>query len=59
MDKKKRQKKIKSLEKQKMKHLKKIMVYERKNYALIDYWKREIGDFEKEIDKEKKKLEED
>ncbi len=57
MDKKKRKKKIESLKKQKEKHLKKIEMYEGKDYSLIDYWKKEIKDFDEEIEEEKEKLE--
>ena len=57
MDKKKRKKKIESLKKQKEKHLKKIEMYKGKNYSLIDYWKKEIKDFDEELEEEKEKLE--
>ena len=57
MDKRKRKKKIESLKKQRDKHAKKIEMYEGKNYSLIDYWKKEIKDFEEEIKEEEKKLE--
>ena len=57
MDKKKRKKKIESLKKQKEKHLEKIKTYKGKNYALMDYWEKEIKDFEEEIKKEEKRLE--
>jgi recombinational DNA repair ATPase RecF len=57
MDKKKRKKKIESLEKQRKRHLKKIKDYKGKNYAVMEYWEREVKDFGKEIEKEKRKLE--
>jgi len=57
MDKKKRLKKIKSLEEQKEKHEKKIKSYEGKNYALLEYWEKEINLVEQEIESEKDKLE--
>ena len=56
MDKKKRKKKIESLKKQKEKHLEKIKEYSGKNYALVEYWKKEVEDFEKEISEEENKL---
>ena len=52
---KKIRKAIESLEKQRELHLKKIED-EKKNYALKDYWKKEIAVFEREIEKKKKKL---
>jgi len=52
---KKIRKAIESLEKQREMHLKKIED-EKKNYVLKDYWKKEIGIFEREIEKKKKKL---
>ena len=52
----KKRKKIKSLEKQRREHLDKIEDYEGKNYALIEYWKKEIENIDSEIDKEKKEL---
>ena len=56
VDKKKKRRKIKSLEKQKQEHSDKIRDYEGKNYALIEYWKKEIENIESEIDKEKEEL---
>ena len=56
MDKKKRRKKIESLKKQKQKHLEKIKDYEGKDYALIDYWEKEIKNFDEEIREEERKL---
>lgn len=56
MDKKKREKKIKSLEKQREKHLEKIESYAGKDYSLIDYWKKEINRIEEEIKEEKENL---
>ena len=56
MGKEKRIKKaIESLEKHKEAHLEK-MDKEGKNYALRDYWQKEIGKFEREIEKKKRKL---
>ena len=54
MDKKKRLKKIESLEKQIEKHKQKINIYTGKDYALLDYWKKEIERFEAEIKYERK-----
>jgi len=59
MDKKKREKKIKSLQKQKEKHVEKRNSYEGKNYALREYWTKEIDRMEKEIAEEKDKLKSD
>ncbi len=56
MDKKKRLKKIKSLEKQKERHKDKIESYEGRNYALLEYWEKEIERFEEDISEEKEKL---
>ena len=56
MDKKRRKKKIESLKKQKDEHLKKIQTYKGKNYALIDYWEKEIKNFEEEIEEEEERL---
>lgn len=55
-DKKKKIKKIKSLEKRKQEHLDKLESYEGKNYALLEYWKKEIENIESEINKEKEEL---
>ena len=55
MDRKKRKKKIESLEKQKDKHVEKIKSYIGKNYALMDYWEKEIERIEEEINEEKSK----
>ncbi len=57
MDRKKREKRIKSLEKTREKHLEKIKTYEGKNYALREYWEREVERMVKEIKEEKEKLE--
>lgn len=46
---------IESLEKQKEKHLEKIGAGGRKD-TTIDYWKKEIEQFDEEIEKKKKKL---
>jgi len=56
MDKKKRKRKIESLEKRIKEHKKKILEYKGKNYALVDYWEKEIKRIEKGVDKEKQKL---
>jgi len=56
MDKKKRKKKIESLKKQRNRHLEKIRKYRGRNYALIDYWEKEVENFEEEIAKEERKL---
>ena len=56
MDKKKRLKKIKSLEKQKETHKRKIEAYKGSKDFLILYWEKQILDFEKQIDLEKKKI---
>lgn len=50
---------IESLEKQKEKHKEKIEGYKGNNYALLDYWKKEINSFNDKIDELKKELEED
>lgn len=49
MDKNKRLKKIKSLRKRIKEHKKKIESYAGKNYALVEYWEKEIKGFEDEI----------
>lgn len=54
---KKIRKKIESLEKAKQEHLQKIQEYKGPNYTLVPYWKGETEGIEKEIEKEKKKLE--
>ena len=56
MDKKKRLKKIKSLERIKEKHLEKIQEYKGSKYTLKPYWEKQIKIFEEEIEKEKIKL---
>lgn len=56
MEKKKIEKSIESLEKQKEKHKEKIDTYEGVNYSLIDYWGKEIRRFEEEIEHLKDKL---
>lgn len=55
--KKKKLKKIGGLERQRDKHFEKIKSYIGKNEFLLDYWEGEIKRFDKEIEKEKKKLE--
>ncbi len=56
MDRKKRLKKIESLQKQIQKHKDKIAHYEGKNDALVDYWEKEIDGFEEQIREEEDKL---
>ena len=56
MDKKKIKKKIESLEKQKQKHVEKIKDYGGKNFALLDYWEKEIHGMEEEIEEAKSRL---
>lgn len=56
MNPKKIAKSIGSLEKQKDKHLEKINDYDGKNEFLIDYWKKEIKQFEDKIKELKEKL---
>ena len=48
---------IESIEKQIEKHKDKIKDYERKNYALLEYWEHEIESMEKERIKKRKLLE--
>lgn len=55
MDKKKRLKRIKSLEKLREKHLIKISEYKGPKYTLKPYWEKEIKRIEEEINKEKLK----
>ena len=57
MDKKKRLKKIKSLEKQKLKHKDKMDSYKGKKDYLKSYWKKEIDRIDAEILDEKRELE--
>ena len=52
-------KSIESLEKQKQEHKKKIEDYGGKNYTLIEYWEKEIGQFDEEIKKRRRDLEKD
>ncbi len=52
----KRLKKIESLNEQKEKHKDKIKSYAGKDYALLEYWKKEIERFEDETEEEKDKL---
>lgn len=58
MDKKKRLKKIKSLEKLLENHSRKISEYRGPKYTLKPYWEEEIERMEEEIEKEKEKLKE-
>ena len=44
------------LEIQKEIHKEKLKSYQGENYALMDYWEKEIKQFEEEIEEEKKKL---
>jgi len=59
MNKKKRLKKIKSLEESREEHLQKIAEYKGPKYTLKPYWEKEIKRIEEEIEEEKKKLEKD
>ena len=56
-DKDKIKKGIESIEKQIEKHRDKIKDYEGKNYALLEYWEKEIENMEKEKTRKKKLLE--
>lgn len=56
-DKNKVKKSIESIEKQIEKHKEKIKDYEEKNYALLEYWEKEIESMEKEKTRKKKLLE--
>ena len=56
MDKKKLAKSIESFERLKAEHLEKIK-NEKKNYAVVEYWEKQIRRFEEEIKKRKKMLE--
>lgn len=56
VNKKKKLKKIGSLKKRKQEHIEKIENYEGRNYALINYWEKEIENFEAEIKEEKADL---
>ena len=58
MEKKKIKKSIESLEKQRQEHSAKIEDYDGKNYALLDYWKKEINSFDNKIEELKRRLEE-
>jgi peptidoglycan hydrolase CwlO-like protein len=58
MEKKKIKKSIESLEKQRQEHRAKIEDYDGKNYALLDYWKKEINSFDNKIEELKRRLEE-
>ena len=55
MNKKKRLKKIKSLEELREEHLQKIAEYKGPKYTLKPYWKKEIEKIEEEIKEEKKR----
>ena len=48
---------IESYDEQIEKHKQKIAEYTGTNYALIDYWKKEIERYENEKTKEKRKIE--
>lgn len=56
MNKKKRLKKIKSLEESREEHRQKISEYKGPKYTLKPYWEKEIKRIEEEIEEEKKKL---
>lgn len=54
--KKKKRKKIKSLEKQKQEHIEKIEDYKGKDYTLPEYWEKEVKRIDREIDNGKEEL---
>ena len=56
-NKKKVEKSIESLEKQIEKHKEKVKEYEGKNYALIEYWEKEIRTMKEEKMRKKRILE--
>ena len=56
MDKKKGLKRIESLERQKELHKEKILKYENDKLYLIEYWEKQIAEFDKQIREEKRKL---
>ena len=58
MEKKKIKKSIESLEKRKQEHREKIETYNGKNYALLEYWEKEIKSFDSKVEELKRKLEE-
>mgnify|MGYP001578861798 CR=1 FL=1 len=58
MEKKKIKKSIESLKKQKQEHREKIEDYNGKNYALLEYWEKEISSFDNKIEELKRKLDE-
>ena len=56
---KKIKKSIENLEKRKKEHEDKMAQYEKqggKNYALLEYWEKEIERFDDEIEKQKEKI---
>lgn len=55
MDKNKRLKKIATLRNRIKEHKKKIEAYTGRNYALIEYWEKEIRGFEDEIRRDEEK----
>lgn len=58
MDKKKIIKAIESIKKRKTEHEEKLKIYEGKNYALKEYWKKEIKQFDDQINEFESKLNE-
>jgi hypothetical protein len=58
MEKKRIKKSIESLKKQKQEHKEKIESYNGKNYALLEYWEKEINSFNNKIEELKRKLDE-
>lgn len=58
MDKKKIKKAIESLKKRKKEHEEKLKTYDGKNYALKEYWEKEIERFDNKIDEFEIKLNE-
>lgn len=56
MDKKKRLKRIESLERQKEIHREKILKYGSDKWYLTEYWEKQIAEFERQIREEKEKL---
>jgi len=55
-NKKKIEKAIESLEKQKALHIKKIKEHDKEKEYLTEYWEKQIKAFEKEIERRKKKI---
>lgn len=55
-DRKKIKKSIESLDKQIKEHKEKVRSYEGVNYALLDYWEKEIEVFQEQKEKKEEKL---